>query len=570
MQPGILLRILASSVLLILSFPRPDVGILSLVALVPLFMGLSDTGKGQAFFAGWGAGTAWFFFSYNWVSHSLTGFGNIPLPLAQGVILLLAGIHGLYVGLFSILIPLVAGNRHSIGVSEYRGVGVRAVQSPSTVALRAMADKKSKVQRKSVGGAQNSDGMEVTGYGGNGVKAKRFNPLHPYSLTPILVLPSAWVLLEVARSWFPAPFPWLLMGTATWKLPFVGSLYELAGVHGVSFWILLVNVLIWTMFRVQKEERRRAGMILSVVLLLPVILYPIQIQKSGQMVRVGVVQGNFQQKLKWEEDLREETLNTYLSLTEKAVKKGAQLVVWPETAVPSFYQAEPELMERLARLTSELDIHLIFGSPGYEIAGREILLYNRVYHLSPGGDEEFYDKIMLVPFGEYVPLAGLLPFVDKMVPGEGEFSRGAWEGPFKTPVPSGVLICYEISIPSLSRQEVRDGSLMLINVTNDAWFGRSWGPYQHLAVSAVRAMENRVPVLRAANTGISAIIDRRGRIVTSIPLEERGVVVADIETGAGQTVYTRYGDWIVILCMAVISVYFLILLYSWRLRRWTI
>ena len=251
---------------------------------------------------------------------------------------------------------------------------------------------------------------------------------------------------------------------------------------------------------------------------------------------------------------------TYLSLTENAVQRGAQLVVWPETAVPSFYQAEPELIERLARFTKEQNIHLIFGSPGYEIAGREILLYNRVYHLSPGGKDEFYDKIMLVPFGEYVPLAGLLPFVDKMVPGEGEFSRGSWEGPFKTPVPSGVLICYEISIPSLSRREVRDGSLMLLNVTNDAWFGRSWGPYQHLAVSAVRAMENRVPVLRAANTGISAIIDRNGRIVRSIPLEERGVVVADIETGGGQTVYTRYGDWIVILCVAVISVYFLILL----------
>lgn len=543
MQPGILLRILASSVLLILSFPRPDVGILSLVALVPLFMGLSDAGKGQAFFAGWGAGTVWFFFSYNWVSHSLTSFGNIPLPLAEVVILILAGIHGFYVALFSTLIPVVAGaGKNGKGVTEYR----------------------------SIGGAQKSEGLGVTEKGGIGVKPKRLTHLLTHTLTPILVLPSAWVLLEVARSWFPAPFPWLLMGSATWKIPLLTSLYELAGVHGVSFWILLVNVLIWTMFRVQKEERRRAGMILSVVLLLPVILYPIQIQNSGQMVRVGVVQGNFQQKLKWEEDLREETLNTYLSLTEKAVKKGAQLVVWPETAVPSFYQAEPELMERLARLTSELDIHLIFGSPGYEIAGREILLYNRVYHLSPGGDEEFYDKIMLVPFGEYVPLAGLLPFVDKMVPGEGEFSRGAWEGPFKTPVRSGVLICYEISIPSLSRQEVRDGSLMLINVTNDAWFGRSWGPYQHLAVSAVRAMENRVPVLRAANTGISAIIDRRGRIITSIPLEERGVVVADIETGAGQTVYTRYGDWIVILCMAVISVYFLILLYSWRLRRWTI
>jgi apolipoprotein N-acyltransferase len=527
MQLGILLRILASSVLLILSFPRPDVGILSLVALVPLFMGLSDTGKGQAFLAGWATGTAWFFISYNWVSHSLTGFGNIPLLLAQGVILLLAGIHGLYVGLFSILIPLVAG------------------------------------------AGEGSVGAWVRGsVGDKGRFALTHLPTH--TLTPLLVLPSAWVLFEVARSWFPAPFPWLLLGSATWKMPLLRPLYELAGVHGVSFWILLVNVLIWTVFRVQKTVRSRAGLMLAVVLLLPLILYSTQIKSAGQRVRVGVVQGNFQQELKWEEDLREETLTTYLSLTEKAVQRGAQLVVWPETAVPSFYQAEPELIEKLSRFTTEQNIHLIFGSPGYEIAGRKILLYNRVYHLSPGGKDEFYDKIMLVPFGEYVPLAGLLPFVDKMVPGEGEFSKGAWDGPFKTPVPSGVLICYEISIPSLSRREVRDGSLMLVNVTNDAWFGRSWGPYQHLAVSAVRAMENRVPVLRAANTGISAIFDPSGRIVRSIPLGERGVVVADVETGGGQTIYTRYGDWIVIPCVAVISVYFLVLVNLWRLRRWTI
>ena len=198
---------------------------------------------------------------------------------------------------------------------------------------------------------------------------------------------------------------------------------------------------------------------------------------------------------------------------------------------------------------------------GDEIAGQEVLLYNRVIHLSPDGSEEFYDKIRLVPFGEYVPLADLLPFVDRMVPGEGEFARGVWGGPFSTPVPSGALICYEVSIPSLARREVRDGSLMLINVTNDAWFGRSWGPYQHLAVSAVRAIENGVPILRAANTGISAIIDRKGRIVEQIPLEERGVIVSEIETGGGKTFYTRFGDWIVIPSAAVISVYFLVLLY---------
>ena len=538
MQPGLLLRILASSVLLILSFPRPGMGILSLIALVPLFMGLSDIGKRRAFLAGWGAGTAWFFVSYNWVSHSLTAYGSIPLPLAEGVILLMAGIHGLYVALFSMLVAVVVGGN---------GKGVRV-------------------------------------YGSKGVNSREPSPTPPYPhtpilslstpllshpLTPVLVLPSAWVLLEVMRSWIPAPFPWLLMGSATWKIPFLRSLYGVAGVYGVSYWIVLVNVLIWTMFRVRRGGRNRTGMLLIVVLLLPLILYPTLIQSTGQRMRVGVVQGNFQQELKWEEDMREETLRTYLSLTDTAVQKGAQLVVWPETAVPSFYQAEPELIERLRQFASDRDIHLIFGSPGYEIAGREILLYNRVYHLPPDGSEEFYDKIMLVPFGEYVPLAGLLPFVDRMVPGEGEFARGTWGGPFKTPVPSGALICYEISIPSLGRREVRDGSLMLINVTNDAWFGRSWGPYQHLAVSAVRAMENRVPILRAANTGISAIIDSSGRIVKSIPLEERGVVVTDIDTERGQTFYTRYGDWIVILSAAVISVYILVLLNLWRSRRWT-
>jgi len=524
MQPGLLLRILASSILLILSFPRPDVGILSLFALVPLLAGLSGVRRSRAFLAGWGAGTVWFFISYNWVSHSLIAFGNIPFPLAQCVILLLAGVHGFYVGLFFMLIPVVSG-RADKGVGEYGG----------------MADK----------------GRFV------------FTHVLTHALTPVLILPSAWILLEVLRSWFPAPFPWLLLGSAVWKVPLMGSLYEMAGVYGVSWWIVMVNVLIWTTIRVGKTNRVRIVALMILVLCLPLMLYPLQHSADGQKLRVGVVQGNFNQVLKWEESLREETLLTYLSLTDQAVKEGAQLVVWPETAVPSFYQAEPELIERLRQFTFERDVHIVFGSPGYEIAGREILLYNRVYHLAPDGRETFYDKVMLVPFGEYVPLADLIPFVDRLVPGEGEFARGTWHGPFQTPVPAGALVCYEISIPSLGRREVRDGARMLINVTNDAWFGRSWGPYQHLAISAVRAMENGVPVLRAANTGISAIIDRKGRIVSRIQLEKRGVAVVDIETGVGETFYTRFGDWIVILSAAVISLYFLVLLNLWRSRKWT-
>ena len=524
-HPGHFIQIFLSSSLLILAFPGPDIGILSLVALVPLIAALSRSSVRKAFFSGWGAGTLWFFISYNWVSNSLNNYGSIPLPLAELAIILLAAIHGFYLGLFSLLIPLVSGG----------------------------------------------SGKEVRGYGGKGVNDPVVStPIPPYFVTPLLVLPSAWVLIEVARSWFPAPFPWLMMGTALWKVPFVRPLFETGGVFGVSFWIIMINVLIWMVFESGRGARIGAGAVLVVVFLIPLVLFTTSPRDGGGLqLRVGIVQGNVAQEHKWDESRKEDILRSYLSLTENAVAEGARLVVWPETAVPSYYQADLELVERMREFSRSRNVHLVFGSPGYEILGRDVLLYNRVYHLSPEGDEEYYDKTMLVPFGEYVPFARFMPFIDKLVPGEGEFARGVWEGPFKTPVNSGALVCYEIAFPSLVRREVDDGSVMLINVTNDAWFGRSWGPYQHLAMAVVRARENRVPVLRAANTGISAIIDRNGRIVRNIPLGKRGVIVADVKMGDAQTLYTRYGDWIVNLSLAVLSVYFLVLLNAWRSRRWT-
>jgi apolipoprotein N-acyltransferase len=130
-------------------------------------------------------------------------------------------------------------------------------------------------------------------------------------------------------------------------------------------------------------------------------------------------------------------------------------------------------------------------------------------------------------------------------------------------------VCYEISFPGLARKEIAGGAGVLLNVTNDAWFGRTWGPYQHLAISTIRAAENAVPVIRAANTGISAIIDARGTIVERIPLDTRGVLVADVRTGGTRTFYTRWGDWIVTLSAAVITLYVSITIFPWRKRRWT-
>jgi len=381
-----------------------------------------------------------------------------------------------------------------------------------------------------------------------------------------LLIPSVWVLAEILRSWFPAPFPWLLLGSSLWRTAPLRLLYSVMGVYGASFYIVLFNVLVWKILTGRGTDRRPPVPVIAVLVLFPILAFLTFPADPSGSLKIGIVQGNFEQDLKWEEELKEDTVRLYLELTEEAVMQGAELVVWPETAVPVFYQVEHKIAEILRDYVRGSDIHLVFGSPGFEIRDRQVILYNRAYHLAPDGNEEHYDKIRLVPFGEYVPFSELIPFVDHMVPGEGEFASGSWKGPFSSQVPSGLLICYEVSIPSLGRREVRDGSGILINITNDAWFGRSWGPYQHLAVAAVRAAENGVPLIRAANTGISAVIDRRGRITETVSLDVRGIIVTEIKTGGAGTIYTRWGDWIVIFAIIMITIHIYSNVVAWRLK----
>lgn len=479
-------RILATSILLILSFPRPDLGFLSLICLVPLLSAASRVKtSGRAFLAGWIAGWVWFFISYSWVSHSISRFSDVPFPLDQGIIAFLAAVHALYPGLFTALVrPFLRGK----------------------------------------------------------------------GLWGLLFLPSIWVLLELARSWFPAPFPWLPLGAALWKTTPLRPLYSLMGVYGASFYVVLFNVFIFQILGRERRVRRVLGFVLAALVLFPLAGTLTSGSGSGERIRVGVVQGNFEQDLKWEETLVDEAIRVHVELTTEAIREGAQLVVWPETAVPFVLESEPAIAASLSRFAGKHDVHLIFGSPAFRIRGKEIFFYNRAYHLAPDGLREHYDKTILVPFGEYVPFKRLFGFVEKLVPGEGEFARGEWSGPMSTPAPCGVLICFEAAFPSLGRREVRDGSRILANITNDGWFGRTWGPHQHLALAAVRSAENGVPLLRAANTGISSVVDRKGRIVERIPLDTRGVIVTDVETGGKPTFYSRFGDWIVIVALTVITI----------------
>ncbi|MBA4393543.1 MAG: apolipoprotein N-acyltransferase, partial [Desulfobacca sp.] len=222
------------------------------------------------------------------------------------------------------------------------------------------------------------------------------------------------------------------------------------------------------------------------------------------------------------------------------------------TAIPFYFKKENQLTPRLFQLTRETGSHLLFGSPAAEVRDGKTHYFNRAYLLSPEGQVSFYDKIHLVPFGEYVPLRKLLPFVGKMVEAIGDFSPGSGNQGLTHPKGKlGVLICFETIFPELSRSYKKEGAQFLVNMTNDAWFGKTSAPYQHLSILTFRAIENRVWVARAANTGFSAFIDSTGQIIKSFPLFQSGGIYANIPLRSEKTFYSRHGDLLVVFCCLV-------------------
>jgi apolipoprotein N-acyltransferase len=255
------------------------------------------------------------------------------------------------------------------------------------------------------------------------------------------------------------------------------------------------------------------------------------------------------------------TLDRYLELSRHAVEQGARMVVWPEAAVPFFLHDDA----RQARVTSfsrQTDAWLLIGAPGYErLPGGGARQFNQAWLVAPkSGLDGPYDKIMLVPFGEYVPFGALLSWVHKAVEAVGEFGRGAAPVVFKGPsvrgpggersIGLGPLICYEGIFPDFVRGFVRAGADVLVNISNDAWYGRTSAPYQHLMMSAMRAIENRVPLVRSTNTGISAVVDPIGRIRSQTALFEEAFFVESVAIVDGGSVYTRIGDVFVYLSIA--------------------
>jgi apolipoprotein N-acyltransferase len=281
-------------------------------------------------------------------------------------------------------------------------------------------------------------------------------------------------------------------------------------------------------------------------------------------LKIGLVQGNIDQSVKWDESFQKETLKIYDKLSLRVSEEKPDLIIWPETATPFFFQDAKEYQPLVLDIPKKTNTFLLFGTPSYKIQKGKVNHYNSAYLLSPSGElVGKYDKIHLVPFGEYVPMQDLLFFLGSLGEGIGDFKSGEEIYSFSIPQGHfGVLICFEIIFPDLCRRFVKKGANFLVTMTNDAWFGKTSAPYQHFSMATFRAVENRVFVVRAANTGITGFIDPRGKILKQGGIFTEEAMNGMIRLSKDKTFYTLYGDVFAWCCSACSA-----FLLAWALFR---
>ncbi|MBU4343444.1 MAG: apolipoprotein N-acyltransferase [Candidatus Omnitrophica bacterium] len=470
-----------STILLILAFPNFNLSYLAFVGFVPLFFVIRSKKPKQAFWISYLCGFLFYLGTLYWLYH-VTIFGLIIVCLYLA----------LYFGIFGFLF-----NRIAFGLQ------------PSAFSF--------------------------------------------------FLIPLIWIGFEYLQSNLFTGFGWTLLGYSQYKNLALIQIADFSGVYGVSFVIMMVNIGVYRFFKRSLKEIVIAGLVLAAAIgygKIPVpkseIWYGARGEDKGEQgkkIRVSVVQGNIPQEMKWDPAFKDEILERYANLTRLAAFDDPDLIIWPETSFPGFFGINKDTQEVLG-LARKIDTPLLIGantSEGLDSFNSAVLISER------GKVVDRYDKIHLVPYGEYVPFSDKIPFLHRLVLGElGEFTAGKEYKAFSletSPVTAGghpspnhsrslsrarprgsgtgqaafsqnikfaTLICFEDIFPKLARRFVQNGAEFLIVITNDAWYGRSGAPYQHAASSVFRAIENRIPIVRCANTGYSCFIDSRGRIYDAV------------------------------------------------------
>jgi apolipoprotein N-acyltransferase len=490
-----------SAVLLVASFPDLNINSLAWVAIIPLFFAIEGQKPSRAFLLAYCTGVLFFLGTLYWLIH-------VTLPGMIAVVLYLA----LYFGLF---------------------------------------------------------GLSLSGMHSNKLR--------------LIVAPAAWVVLEWIRSHFLMGFGWVLLAhSQTGNLTII-QVADILGAYGVSFLIVLVNIAIYLTLK-DLLDRKHTTLYLMIALsavFLATAYGVIRLKNifPGERLKVAVIQGNIPQDQKWDERFRKDILNKYERLTREAAGQSPDLVVWPETSVPAFIEFEKDVADRISALAKNVRAPILVGAPSVASAASAAspdVLYNSAILFDDDGKViGHYNKLHLVPFGEYVPFKRALSFVERFAPSPiGDFSAGkemtvfnffiqrrsvdrALTTKLTKKVKFSCLICFEDIFPELGRKAVKNGANFLVNITNDAWFKRSSAPHQHAQSSVFRAVENRVNVVRAANTGLSCFIDQKGAIAAPVEAGGKdifvdGFSVHEIVLARTRTFYTVYGDLFVYSCMGAL------------------
>jgi apolipoprotein N-acyltransferase len=507
---------IASGIALALAFPKFDLNLLAWVAFVPLFYAVADEPLPRVFLYAWLQGLACYVVSLYWVVITLHDFADLPYVLAAGPLVLLAAVLAVYVA-----VAIWAG----------------------------------------------------------GFTARRTG------LSLAVTMPIAWVAVEWIRSFFPIGFPWDLLGDTAHRNLEIIQFAEFTGTYGVSALIMLFNVVLYEVFAARATRKAQfvslgalTGLMVAAVGFGTVRIRELDHAAPDGELKVAMVQGDIPQTIKWNPEYLESSFKVYLDESESVARSNPDLIVWPEAAAEFFFQPDetyPAMFagdaayrERLLDLARRTGDDFLFGAPALGYEDGHLGSYNRAYLVSGDGRVvSYYDKIQLVPFGEYVPARELFGyFVNRIVKGFGDMIAGREQTLFNVKgAKLGTLICYESVFPDLTRREVKRGANILVNITNDAWYGTSSAPYQLLAMASMRAVENKVPMIRVANTGISAIITPTGKILASTPLFVRTTEVETVKWRKDSgTVYSAVGDLFAQLCFVLTAA---ALMYGWVFPR---